>query len=247
MIVKGASSWAMATVMLGWMGAPAFAAHHAQHESTREQTARQTMVDHQLRARGIDDPRVLAVMGELPRHLFVNGDERARAYEDHPLPIGYGQTISQPYIVALMTSLAHVRPGQRVLEIGTGSGYQAAVLSRLVGQVDTIEIVPALAERARQTLDNLGVTNVRVRIGDGYRGWPQEGPFDAILITAAPPGIPRPLVDQLKPGARMVLPVGDETQTLLVVTKHADGTYEQTPILPVRFVPMTGEAQRTPN
>src|SRR5579859_3433139 len=234
-------------VLVGWVGVPSLVAHHAQHESTREQTARQTMVERQLRSRGIDDARVLAVMGELPRHLFVNGDERSHAYEDHPLPIGYGQTISQPYIVALMTSLAHVRPGQRVLEIGTGSGYQAAVLSRLVGQVDTIEIVPALAERARQTLDNLGVTNVRVRIGDGYRGWPTEAPFDAILITAAPPGIPRPLVDQLKPGARMVLPVGDETQTLLVVTKHADGTYEQTPILPVRFVPMTGEAQQSPH
>ena len=204
------------------------------------------MVERQIRARGVGDERVLAVMSEVPRHLFVPADERAQAYEDHPLPIGSGQTISQPYIVGLMTSLLALTPRSRVLEIGTGSGYQAAVLSRLAAEVYSIEIVPDLGERARATLGRLGYGNVHVRIGDGYRGWAEAAPFDAILLTAAPPTVPRPLLAQLKAGGRMVLPVGGQEQTLLVLIKSADGSVRQEKILPVRFVPMTGEAQRKP-
>jgi protein-L-isoaspartate(D-aspartate) O-methyltransferase len=206
---------------------------------------RERMVAEQIRARGVVDRQVLAVMAEVPRHLFVPAAERAAAYEDHPLPIGFGQTISQPYIVALMTSLLALQPGARVLEIGTGSGYQAAVLSRLAGSVYSIEILPELGARARDALDRLGYRNVQVRIADGYRGWPEAAPFDAIVITAAPPAVPAPLVAQLKPGGRMVLPVGGVEQKLLL-HKAADGSVEQQQVLPVRFVPMTGEAQAPP-
>jgi protein-L-isoaspartate(D-aspartate) O-methyltransferase len=207
---------------------------------------RSQMVQKQIRARGVSDERVLAAMQEVPRHLFVPDTELAQAYEDHPLPIGSGQTISQPYVVALMTSLLGVTPQSRVLEIGTGSGYQAAVLSRLACEVYSIEIVPDLAGRALGTLARLGYDNVHVRIGDGYRGWPEAAPFDAIVLTAAPPSVPSPLVDQLKAGGRMVLPVGSREQDLLVLTKGADGKVRQEKVLPVRFVPMTGEAQHKP-
>jgi protein-L-isoaspartate(D-aspartate) O-methyltransferase len=200
------------------------------------------MVEQQIRSRGVTSQTVLAAMEQVPRHLFVPDSERGQAYEDHPLPIGGGQTISQPYIVALMTALLDLPPRSKVLEIGTGSGYQAAVLSRVSGQVFSIEIVPELAARARETLSRLGYDNVQVRVGDGYRGWPEAAPFDGILLTAAPRAVPPPLVAQLKPGGRMVVPVGTFDQDLIVLTKNPDGTVKQEKVLPVRFVPMTGEA-----
>jgi len=206
-------------------------------------TARAHMVETQIRARGIKDSRVLKAMGEVPRHLFVPADVRDRAYDDSPLPIGDGQTISQPYIVALMTSLLELHPNDKVLEIGTGSGYQAAVLSHLAAEVYTIEIRPDLAHEAEHRLSDLGYTNVHVRIGDGYGGWPAVAPFDGIVVTAAPPHIPQPLIDQLKVGGRMVVPVGAYFQDLQVITKTAHGL-EKKNVIPVRFVPMTGEIQK---
>lgn len=206
--------------------------------------SRQRMVEEQIRARGVTDPQVLAAMQAVPRHLFVPARERRQAYEDHPLAIGKGQTISQPYVVALMTSLLGVQPGQRVLEVGTGSGYQAAILSRLVREVYSIEIVAPLGRQARATLAALGYHNVQIRIGDGYEGWPDAAPFDAVIVTAAPPRVPEPLLAQLKAGGRMVIPVGDTLQDLLVLTKRADGGVDTTRVLPVLFVPMTGEAQQ---
>lgn len=204
---------------------------------------RHHMVEEQIRARDVADPQVLAAMEQVPRHLFVPEPQRDRAYGDQALPIGRGQTISQPYIVALMTSLLGLGRGSKVLEVGTGSGYHAAVLSRVAGQVYTMEIVPELAEQARQTLARLGYDNVHVRAGDGYQGWPEAGPFDAVLLTAAPPRVPVPLLRQLKPGGRMVVPVGEFWQDLMVLTKRADGLIETRKVLPVRFVPMTGEVQ----
>ena len=203
------------------------------------------MVEDQIHRRGVDDARVLAAMDEVPRDEFVPDSERGDAYLDRPLPIGYGQTISQPYIVALMSALADLGPHSRVLEIGTGSGYHAAVLSRLAGKVYSVEIVAPLGERARRTLHRLGYKNVHVRIGDGYQGWPEKAPFDAIVLTAAPPVIPQPLLDQLKVGGTMVVPVGEVDQDLKVVTRTADGFVTRS-VIPVRFVPMTGRAQDVP-
>ncbi len=207
--------------------------------------ARRRMVEG-LRGREISDPAVLAAVAAVPRHLFVPEEERGRAYADQALPIGSGQTISQPYIVALMTSLLGLKPGARVLEVGTGSGYQAAVLSHLAGEVYTIEILRPLAEGARRTLTDLGYRNVRFRVGDGFQGWPEAAPFDAIIVTAAPPAVPAPLLAQLKTGGRLVIPVGarDALQSLLVFTRRADGGFDRASVLPVRFVPMTGEAQQ---
>ncbi|HEX4959216.1 MAG TPA: protein-L-isoaspartate(D-aspartate) O-methyltransferase [Thermoanaerobaculia bacterium] len=199
-----------------------------------------------IQSRGVTDPQVLAAMEEVPRHLFVPESERGEAYADHPLPIGDRQTISQPYMVALMTSLLGVQPGQRVLEVGTGSGYQAAVLSRLAAKVYSIEILSPLGKRAQSTLAGLGYKNVQVRIGDGFKGWPDAAPFDAIIVTAAPKRIPDPLLSQLKVGGKMVIPVGDTLQDLLVLTKRADGGYDTSKVMPVLFVPMTGEAQNHP-
>ena len=199
----------------------------------------------QIAARGVSDPRVLAAMRRVPRHEFVPAELRAHAYEDHPLPIGEGQTISQPYIVALMTELASVRSGSRVLEVGTGSGYQAAVLAEAGAEVWSIEIVESLARSAAERLKRLGYKSVHVRQGDGYRGWPEQAPFDAIVVTAAPPEIPLALKQQLAQGGRLVIPVGDSFQDLLVVTRTADG-FATRSVAPVRFVPMTGEAQETP-
>jgi protein-L-isoaspartate(D-aspartate) O-methyltransferase len=204
------------------------------------------MVETQIVARGVRDPRVLAAMRKVPRHLFVDSAQRAEAYEDHPLPIPGNQTISQPYIVALMTELLELKPTARVLEIGTGSGYQSAVLGELAKEVYTIEIVPELAQLAARRLKELGYANVRAREGDGYRGWPEEAPFDAIIVTAAPERIPQPLVDQLAPGGVMVIPVGGFFQELKVFRKSADGRVTERDILPVRFVPMTGEVEKTP-
>jgi protein-L-isoaspartate(D-aspartate) O-methyltransferase len=204
--------------------------------------ARARMVQEQLEARGIRDPRVLAAMGKVPRHEFVSARYRSQAYDDHPLPIGEQQTISQPYVVAYMTEQLQLTGGEHVLEIGTGSGYQAAVLAEICRDVYTIEIIEQLATRARATLERLGYRTVHVRAGDGYRGWPEVAPFDAIIVTAAPDHVPQPLIDQLKIGGRMIVPVGEANQALVRLTKTADGVREEH-LLPVRFVPMTGEAQ----
>ncbi|MFP5378485.1 MAG: protein-L-isoaspartate(D-aspartate) O-methyltransferase [Vicinamibacteria bacterium] len=195
------------------------------------------MVETQIRARGVRDPRVLAAMRKVPRHRFVPESERGAAYGDHPLPIGHGQTISQPYIVAFMTEALGVGPGAKVLEIGTGSGYQAAVLGEIAGEVYTVEIVSPLAAQAAALLADLGYANVPVRDGDGYAGWPEHAPYDAIMVTAAPEEVPAPLVEQLAVGGRLVIPVGTVEQHLLVYTKQADGRLREEDRMPVRFVP----------
>jgi protein-L-isoaspartate(D-aspartate) O-methyltransferase len=202
------------------------------------------MVERQLRPRGIDDPRVLRAMAKVPREKFVAKELEASAYEDRPLPIGFGQTISQPYIVAFMTQALKPKPTDRVLEIGTGSGYQAAVLSELVGEVYTIEIVRPLAQRAATVLNALGYKNVLVKGGDGYKGWPEHAPFDAIIVTAAPDHVPQPLVEQLKEGGRMIIPVGKTyTQELQVLEKRG-GVVKQTAAVPVKFVPLTRDPDK---
>ncbi len=200
------------------------------------------MVDEQIAARGVQDPRVLEAMRETPRHLFVPESLRAYAYEDRPLPIGHRQTISQPYIVAFMTELLRPEPDDVVLEIGTGSGYQAAVLSSLVKTVVSIEILPELADQAKVQLAAAGRNNVQVIIGDGYRGLPGRAPFEGIIVTAAPPEVPAALVEQLAVGGRLVIPVGEGIQELLVIERTSSGVTRRS-VLPVRFVPMTGEAQ----
>ena len=204
---------------------------------------RRVMVDTQLRPRGIEDPRVLAAMAAVPRHLFVPEGERADAYYDGALSIGYDQTISQPFVAAFMTEALELEGTEKVLEIGTGSGYQAAVLGKLAKEVYTVEIVAPLAEQAAKLLAQLGYDNVHPRIGDGYGGWPEEAPFDAIMVTAAPDHVPEPLLDQLAMGGRLILPVGDANQTLVLLTRTPAGV-ERREVLPVRFVPMTGEAER---
>ena len=198
------------------------------------------MIEDQIRQRGVRDPRVLAAMEKIPRERFVPPDQVSRAYDDAPLPIGEGQTISQPYIVAYMSELLDVRPEHRVLEIGTGSGYQAAVLAELAREVYTIEIVSPLAKSASATLAALGYRNVHVKDGDGYAGWPEHAPFDRIIVTAAPDEIPKPLLDQLAPGGRLIAPVGSqfETQWITVVDRREGGLVERQTI-PVRFVPFT--------
>ena len=196
------------------------------------------MVREQLLPRGISHPGVLDAMGRVPRHALVPEALRSQAYGDHPLPIGLGQTISQPFIVAFMTQALEPRPSDRVLEIGTGSGYQAAVLSTLVAQVYSMELLEPLARRAEGDLRRLGYRNVRVRCGDGFKGWPEEAPFDAIIVTCAPEQVPQPLVDQLKEGGRMIIPVGTrEAQELILLTKR-EGQLQRRAVLPVRFVPM---------
>ena len=198
------------------------------------------MVEEQIQARGIKNRRVLDAMSSVPRHEFVPEEYRNSAYGDFPLPTSSGQTISQPYIVALMTELIDPQPEQRVLEIGTGSGYQAAILAKLVRDVYTIELVPELARTATQRLARLGFKNVHVRQGDGYQGWPEFAPFDAILVTAGASEIPKPLVDQLRPGGRMVIPVDNTAghQTLQVLEKGVDGKVSVRDLIPVRFVPL---------
>ena len=205
---------------------------------------RASMVWQQLEARGISDSVVLDAMRVAPRHRFVPPQFERDAYDDSPLPIGHGQTISQPYIVAVMTAALQLKPRDRVLEIGTGSGYQAAVLAEIVDEVYTFEIIEALAKSAQSTLSTLGYRNVFVKLGDGYRGWPEKAPFDAITLAAAPDHIPQPLIDQLAVGGRMILPLGDEDQNLVLLVKSAD-RIEQRTLISVRFVPMTGEAEGT--
>jgi protein-L-isoaspartate(D-aspartate) O-methyltransferase len=201
---------------------------------------RRAMVEDQIRARGVQHEGVLRAMLAVPRHEFVPENYRSSAYNDSPLPIGLEQTISQPYIVAMMTELVDPRPGHRVLEVGTGSGYQAAVIARLVKEVYTIEIVPELARSAAERLRRLGVSNVQVREGNGYEGWPEKAPFDGILVTAGATEIPQPLIEQLKPGARMVIPVGEgpSEQVLKVIEKRPGGGIQTRDVLPVRFVPL---------
>jgi protein-L-isoaspartate(D-aspartate) O-methyltransferase len=205
---------------------------------------RAQMVEETIAARGVTDVRVLAAMRKVRRHELVPEAHRSRSYEDSPLPIGFEQTISQPFIVAAMTEAAQIAPGERVLEVGTGSGYQAAVLAELGADVYSIEIVEPLAKRTHALLARLGYDKLHLRIGDGYRGWPEAAPFDAILVTAAPEQVPQPLIDQLAVGGRMVIPVGEHgAQQLKVIARGASGTTSET-LFDVRFVPMTGEAQQ---
>jgi len=225
----------LAALVFAGAGEPVIAA-----EDPLRQRERDKMVDEQIAARDVTDSRVLAAMRKVPRHLFMPEAVRRRAYGDFPLPIGHGQTISQPYIVAVMTELAAPTPDARILEIGTGSGYQAAVLAELCDHVFSIEIIPELAERARATLTALASGKVQTRAGDGWNGWPEEAPFDAIIVTAAADTIPPPLVAQLKDGGRMIIPVGPAfgTQSLVFVTKEAGKVRSRT-LMPVRFVPLT--------
>ena len=204
--------------------------------------ARARMVEQQIQARGVADPRVLAAMRKVPRHRFVDAGLASSAYDDRPLPIGHAQTISQPYIVAYMTELLRLAPGAKVLEIGTGCGYQAAVLAELAREVYTIEIVKPLADCASRTLKDLGYTSIRVRHGDGYGGWPDQAPFDGIVVAAAPDHVPPALIAQLAVGARLVIPVGDADQEIRVITKTATSHREER-LLPVRFVPLTRDVR----
>jgi protein-L-isoaspartate(D-aspartate) O-methyltransferase len=201
------------------------------------------MVEEQIIARGIRDKAVLEAMKKTPRHRFVPESHRRLSYEDHPLPIGQGQTISQPFIVAYMTEAAEISAQDKTLEIGTGSGYQAAILGAIAKEVYSIEIIPELAERARRTLEELGYKNVHVKTGNGYLGWPEQAPFDVIIVTAAPDEIPKALVEQLAVNGKMVIPVGTAAQEMVIITKTRSGVVEKR-TLPVRFVPMVGKPKR---
>jgi protein-L-isoaspartate(D-aspartate) O-methyltransferase len=239
--------WRTAGRMLGWLAMNAWffstGCNAADRTSMDFEAARKEMVREQLTGsdRDIRNLKVLEAMGTVPRHEFVPESERISSYGDHPLPIGHGQTISQPYIVAFMTEQLDPKSTNRVLEIGTGSGYQAAVLSLLVQEVYSIEIVEPLAKQAEATLQRLGYKNVRVKTGDGYKGWPEHAPFDAIIVTCAPDHVPQPLIDQLREGGKMIIPVGDFYQELVLLEKRGK-ELQRKAVLPVRFVPMTGEA-----
>jgi protein-L-isoaspartate(D-aspartate) O-methyltransferase len=228
---------------VGWAGGAVRAAEPAAADPF--EAARARMVEEQIEARGITEPAVLAALRRVPRHEFVPRSQREHAYEDRALGIAHGQTISQPLVVAAMTERARVAPGARVLEVGTGSGYQAAVLAEMGAEVWSIEIVEPLAREAAATLARLGDTQVHVRHGDGYRGWPGAAPFDAILVTAAAPRVPPALLEQLRVGGRLVIPVGEEDQDLEVHTRTEQGV-EVERVFPVRFVPMTGEVREAP-
>ena len=208
------------------------------------QFERNQMVDQQIIGRGVEDLAVITAMRQVPRHRFVSEGDSHQAYEDHPLPIGYGQTISQPYIVAFMTEALKLKPNDRVLEIGTGSGYQAAVLAEIVAEVFTIEVVEVLAQKAEATLQQLDYRNIMLRTGDGYQGWPEHAPFDAVILTAAPDHVPQPLLDQLAVGGRLIVPVGKQLQELVLIHRTQPDEYTRTVLLPVAFVPMTGEAEK---
>lgn len=209
-----------------------------------DRSRRLRMVETQIVARGVTDPAVLAALRRVPRHRFVPEALRPLAYDDTPLPIGEGQTISQPLVVAMMTAAVRPRKGMRVLEVGTGSGYQAAVLAACVAEVDSIEVIPTLGRRAGAVLKELGYRNVNVRVGDGFDGWPERAPFDAVVLTAAPERVPQPLLDQLRVGGRLVAPVGRGVQDLVVITRTERGLVTEV-IDSVRFVPMTGKAEAT--
>jgi len=242
-------------VLLALVGAAAPAAADAAHGQEGYEPQRKRMVE-EIAAltretrletgRAALSERVMAAIAKVPRHEFVPALERRNAYANRPLPIGMGQTISQPFIVALMTDLMEVKPGDRVLEIGTGSGYQAALLAELAGTVYTIEIVEPLAREAAERLNRLGYRNVVAKTGDGYQGWREEAPFDSIMVTAAPRAVPQPLIDQLKPGGRLIVPVGGQAagQSLLLIEKQSDGTITRRTILAVRFVPLTDKSGR---
>jgi protein-L-isoaspartate(D-aspartate) O-methyltransferase len=202
------------------------------------------MIEEQLHARGVADSRVIAAMEQIPREKFVPAQKVPAAYSESPLQIGYDQTISAPFIVGLMTQLAHPHANSRALDIGTGSGYQAAVLGKLCQEVYSIEIVKPLAEAAKRRLKSLGYKNITVRWGDGYQGWKEHAPFDLIVVAAAPDHVPQPLIDQLASGGRLVIPVGDHYQELIVLEKHSDGKPHRDVIRPVKFVPMTGKARQ---
>jgi len=235
---------ALLIIMLNWFaGCGAEMGGEASMDYT---TARQQMVEQQLRGdqRGITNQLVLKALREVPRHEFVPTEIRHLAYEDRALPIGHEQTISQPYVVAFMTQQIDPQPAHRVLEIGTGSGYQAAILSRLVKEVYSVEIVAPLADRARADLVRLGYSNVHLRTGDGYAGWPEAAPFDTIIVTCAPEAVPPKLVEQLKEGGRMIIPVGSKGRQELYLLEKTDSEVRRTAVLPVRFVPMTGGQRR---
>jgi protein-L-isoaspartate(D-aspartate) O-methyltransferase len=212
-------------------------------EEERFAREREAMVRRQIEARGVSNPQTLEAMRKVPRHLFVPPEHRGQAYADHPLPIGLGQTISQPYIVGLMTELARPDPKDVVLEVGTGSGYQAAVLAQIVKTVYTVEILQQLGDQARERFEQLGHTNLVSKVADGYYGWEEHAPFDAIVVTAAAEHIPPPLVRQLKPGGVMIIPVGSrfQVQTLMLVEKTSDGKTSSRSLIPVRFVPLLGK------
>lgn len=237
--------WRTAAVALLCAPAVACAAEQREQDMAVE---RERMVEADIAARGVRDPRVLEAMRQVPRHRFVDLPDARAAYGDHPLPIGGGQTISQPYMVAYMTELVRPEPGDRALEVGTGSGYQAAVLSPLVDHVYTVEIVPELARQAADLLAELGYGNVTVRQGDGWAGWPEQAPFDVIVVTAAPDRVPPALLEQLAPGGRMVVPVGPvhAVQELRLIEKTATGELRERTTAPVRFVPMTGGTNPPP-
>ena len=239
-----AGPWLAVLIFAGFGPGPANGA--VATNTSQFATRRMQMVKEQLSGPGRDitNVRVLAALDKVPRHEFVPESYRDLAYDDRPLPIGYGQTISQPYIVAFMTEKLSLQPTDRVLEIGTGSGYQAAVLAELVAKVYTIEIIEPLARRAQADLQRLGYTNVLVRAGDGYPGWPDAAPFDAIIVTCAPDKVPPPLIEQLKDGSRLIIPIGKIWDQKLVLLHKRGPRREQTAVLPVRFVPMTGEARR---
>src|SRR5262245_21094148 len=237
MAVRQARAWFF-LLLLGASCKPA-------QTSTREfGPERERMVKEQIAMRGVSDERVLKAMRKVPREQFVPEELRDRSYTDGPLPIGYDQTISQPFVVAFMTEKLRLRPTDRVLEIGTGSGYQAAILAELAAKVYTVEIVEPLGKRAEQTLQRLGYKNVQVKIGDGYQGWPEYAPFDAVIVTCAPNHVPQPLVAQIKEGGRIIIPVGPAGDQTLYLLEKKNGRLEQRNVLPVSFVPMTGEASR---
>ena len=241
--VFGAATCVALTAAIGCATTPETAATVAAGRQRQERLAeRAGMVELQISERGVNDPRVLRAMRSVPRHQFVPENLQQRAYDDTPLPIGHDQTISQPFIVAYMTEALRLPPNAKVLDVGTGSGYQAAVLAEVAREVFSIEILPELADSAATKLEQLGYENIHVRQGDGYRGWPEEAPFDGIIVAAAPDHVPEALVNQLAVGARLVIPVGDASQTMTIVTKTAEGASLDT-TFPVRFVPMTGEAR----
>ena len=225
------------TILLASCGQP-----QAQDGGDEYRDMRKHMVQTQIIAREVSDKRVIDAMEDVPRHRFVPHEYEAQSYEDYPVPIGMDQTISQPYIVAFMCEQLKLKPDDKVLEIGTGSGYQAAVLSKLAKDVYSIEILDGMGRRAADALHRLGIVNVHARIGDGYAGWPDQAPFDAIVVTAAPDHIPQALIDQLAPGGRLIVPVGRDLQSLVRVCKDSTGKISREELLPVRFVPMTGDA-----